>query len=446
MKYFGTDGIRGVVGDTLTPKLAYNVGRSLASFFGAKTNAIIGIDTRVSGNLIMLSLSAGLVEGGVNVKFVGVVSTPALAFLTRSQPFDFGIMITASHNPPEYNGIKIFNSSGEKLEEQTEQEIERLITLKNFADTNNLQFGEFKQSKQLVNKYINYLVMFAESLTNFQQKICIDCANGASSKIVKKLVKRLNLNAVVVNTSSNGLKVNKNCGSTNLTKLCELTKNKHFSAIYSFDGDADRILTIDENGKVHDGDDIIYAIALNLKEQNKLNKNKVVATEISNFGLDATLKNKGICVERVKNGDFNVYCCLKQNNLCFGGERTGHLIYTPHISSGDGVYIMLKLLKIMQAENKKFSTLFSGLKKFSLIERNIKVSRVQKERLFNSIDFKKFVYSCDELLIKDGRLLVRPSGTENVVRVLVECKSEEKARDIANDISNYIDKFCNNYT
>ncbi len=442
MKYFGTDGIRGVVGSTLTPKLAYLVGRSLASFFGEGRTAIIGIDTRISGNLIMLSLSAGLVEGGVNVKFVGVVSTPSLAFLTRQENFDFGIMITASHNPPEYNGIKIFNSSGEKLEEQIEREIEKLITYQNFNERTSLRYGSFKENKPLVNKYINYLVDFAKDLKNLPLKICIDCANGASSKIVKKLVKKLNLNAFVINTSSDGLKVNKNCGSTNLSPLLKLAQKEHFDAIFSFDGDADRILTIDENGEVRDGDDIMYAVALNLFRLNKLTKNTVVATEISNFGLDTTLKAKNILVERVKNGDFNVYSRLKQKDLCFGGERTGHLIYTPHISSGDGVYIMLTLLNIMKSQHKKFSELFSGLKKFNLVERNIKISALQKEKLFNSIDFKKFIYSCDEQLVKDGRLLVRPSGTENVARVLVECKSEQKARDIANEISAYIEKFC----
>jgi len=439
LKYFGTDGIRGIVNSELTTELAYKVGLSLASFFGENKVCVIGRDTRVSGGMLVSAIATGLSEGGVKVIEIGFVTSPALCFITKNNNFDFGIMVTASHNPPEYNGIKIFDSNGVKLSECVENQIERLIDFNN-VKPNKLKFGEIIYKPKYVKDYVNYLVESFKHLKNCQHKICLDCSNGASTDIVRKVVKNLNLNATIVNTSKNGMLVNKNCGAAHIEFLKEFSKNKNFDACFSFDGDADRIIMLDNFNEVRDGDDILFALSKAYKKQGKL-KGEIVATDFSNFGLDASLKKLNINVTRVLPGDSKVFEKLVDKNLLIGGERTGHIIIADHVPCGDGVFVMLTMLSLMQSENKTISEICGKLNKYKLVEINVPATKEQKIKLFENFDFKKFLFSCDEIVVKDGRILVRPSGTENLVRILVENENIEKAKKIATLICDYIKNF-----
>lgn len=436
MKYFGTDGIRGVVNQNLTAQFAYKLGLSLANYFGKKNKVCIGCDARLSSPMLLSAIATGLMEGGVNVTCVGIVSTPALCFVTKKHKFDFGIMITASHNPPEYNGIKIFNSLGEKLSPSENAKIEKIIDFFELKNVDVLEIGQLSYNKTLVNSYINYLIKnFKNINTNF--KICIDCANGATSELVKKLVKKLNLNATLINTSSDGRLVNYKCGATYIQNLKQYMKNNNFDVGFSFDGDGDRIIVVNNLNNVLDGDDILYLFALNLNKLNELNSS-IVATSYSNFGLDNSLKKFNIKVNRVDAGDSSVYNEIKQNNLVLGGERSGHIIFKNHLPCGDGIYVMLKVLEFL-TYNKINLNKAPKFKKYYLVEKSINANNSQKQKVMDDINFKNFLFTCDEMLVKDGRMLVRPSGTENLIRILVECISFEKAKNVASIIGEKIE-------
>ncbi len=437
MKYFGSDGIRGKVGEKITPNLAYKVGLALANFFGEKSLVVLGTDTRVSNDLLASAIMVGLIEGGVNVTHVGIVTSPCLSYLTKSQNFNFGVMITASHNTPEYNGFKIFNSDGEKIGKEYEQKIEKLIASTQLQKVDLFNLGKIKNNKLLVNKYINYLVEKFRPVKNSPFKICIDCANGASSLIVKKVIKNLNLNAFLINKSLNGEKINVNAGATCLLPLKNYVFGKGFDISFSFDGDADRIMVVDSLGEIRDGDDIMFALSQTIFK-NKMLKRQIVATEYSNCGLDVALKKQNINVVRVENGDACVYKKLKQEHLCLGGEKSGHIIFTEHVACGDGIYVMLKILELLKIINKPLSLILTGLKKFPQVAINVPVAIDKKQEISRDIKLRKLIMQCDELLMRDGRLLVRPSGTESVIRILVESSNIDKANKIASIISDYI--------
>ena len=442
MKYFGTDGIRGIVNENLTASLAYKLGLSLANYFNTG-KVVIGRDNRVSSSMLISAISAGLLDGGIDVTLVDIVSSPALSFITKNNNFDFGVMITAYHNPPIYNGIKIFNKEGEKLSEDIEERIESLIDSSSLKKKHALKLGELTNSKSYVKNYIDNLVSISKKEIS-KYKICVDCANGATSNIIKKLVKKLNLNATVINTKKDGKYINDSCGATNLKNLQEFIRDKNFDAAFSFDGDGDRIMVIDNKGKICDGDDILYSLSINNYVKRKEGSNSIVVTHFSNFGLDASLKRKNIKVIRVEPGDSKVYEKLKEQKLILGGERSGHIVHANYIPSGDGVFVMLKLLNLMATSNLTLSEIILNFKKYYLVEKNIEATKEQKEKIFNDIGFKKFLFSCDEILVKDGRMLVRPSGTENLIRVLVENVKENKAKKIATIICDYINKFIAN--
>lgn len=437
MKYFGTDGIRGKFGEKITPNLAYKVGLALANFFGTKSKVVLGTDTRLSNGLLLSAITVGLIDGGVNVTQVQIATSPCVAYLTKNCGFDFGIMITASHNPPEYNGFKIFNSEGEKVETDIQQKIENLIDSLDLKKADLFNLGKLTNKKLLVNKYVNNLAKKFEHVNNLPFKICIDCANGASSDIVKKVVKKLNLNATIINKSDKGAVINVNAGATCLKPLQNYVEGKGFDIAFSFDGDADRIMIVDNLGYIRDGDDILFALS-KVQFNKKDLKRQIVTTEYSNCGLDVALKKQNVKVVRVNNSDACVYKKLKEAHLNLGGEKAGHIIFKEHVASGDGVYTMLKILSLIKEVNKPLSLILSELKKFPQVEVNVPVSAEKKREIINDIKFKKLMFTCDELLMRDGRILVRPSGTENVVRILVECNNEVKAQNIASILSEHI--------
>lgn len=441
-RLFGTDGVRGVANDELTPELAFEIGRAgayvLTDKSGGRPKILVGKDTRISGDVLESALVAGICSVGAEAVIAGVIPTPAIAHLVRSEGFDAGVMISASHNPFEHNGIKYFSGSGYKLSDEVEERIEAIILDKSekISAPVGADIGHITRDNGLVDKYIE----FAESTcdTTFEGiKIAIDCANGASSVTAQKALEGLGATVFVSNNMPNGVNINDKCGSTHLEYLMSFVKKCGADIGLAFDGDADRVLAVDENGEVVDGDKIMAVIALDMKQNGKLPDNTIVATVMSNLGFFVMGNENGLNIKRTKVGDrYVLEEMLKANNI-IGGEQSGHVILLEHNTTGDGLVTGIQLVSVLKHTGKKMSELASVMQVYPqvLINAKVKTENKSEENYMKFPEIKKAIEELEAEFKDSGRVLIRPSGTEPLVRVMIEGKDEalieKRAKELA---------------
>jgi len=442
-KYFGTDGIRGVANKTLTPELSFKLGRVLGHVLRKNNetiNVLIGRDTRISGELLEYSLISGLLSIGANVMRLGIVSTPAVAYLTKSLGSSAGIMISASHNPYPDNGIKIFGRDGFKLMDDVELEIEQLID-----DTDNLErpindkIGVVENYFEGQHKYLSYLQKSIQH-TFENMKIAIDCANGATSFLVPHIFANLGAEVLLINNNPNGTNINVNCGSTHIESLQDYVLNNSVDIGLAFDGDGDRLIVVDELGQVVDGDYILYVLGNYLSEKGKLNHNTIVTTVMSNVGYYKAIAEKGLGSVQTQVGDRYVLEEMLKNGYNLGGEQSGHIIYLDYGSTGDGLLTALQLINILVAKNIPLSELTKEMKSYPQLLVNVPVKN--KSLIMNNEKLVQKIEEINTLLKDNGRVLVRVSGTESLIRVMVEAESDEICEKYVNDIVDLIKKLA----
>jgi phosphoglucosamine mutase len=440
-KYFGTDGVRGIANKELTPELAFKLGR-----FGGyvltketeKPKVLIGRDTRVSGHMLEGALVAGLLSIGAEVMRLGVISTPGVAYLTKVIDAQAGVMISASHNPVADNGIKFFGSDGFKLSDEQELEIEELLekedTLPRPIGSDLGQVNDYFEGGQ---KYIQYLKQTVdEDFSGLH--IALDCAHGATSSLAPHLFADLEADISTMGSSPNGFNINEGVGSTHPEALAAFVKEKGADIGLSFDGDGDRLIAIDENGDIVDGDQIIFICAKYMNKLGRLNNGTVVSTVMSNFGFYKALEANDIASKQTKVGDRYVMEEMKNGGYNLGGEQSGHIIFLDHITTGDGLLSGLQLVNIMKATNKTLSELASEMEKFPQLLKNIKVT--DKHGVVENARCKAAIEAVEAKLNGNGRVLVRPSGTEPLVRVMVEAESQELCTEYVNEIATVVEE------
>lgn len=447
-KLFGTDGIRGVVNQELTCDLAFKTGLALSSIIKQKNEnfeIIIGKDTRKSCDMLECALSAAICSMGGNVTSIGVVPTPAIAFLTEKFKFQAGIMISASHNSYEFNGIKIFNSQGFKLSDILEQQIENIIFNNNFENTNNYNTGTVKRQENLINYYIENLRNSVNIDKNRDFKILIDCANGSASATVDKIFDNFNTNLKIsiINNNYNGTNINQNCGSVHIENLKSKILEEKFDIGIAFDGDADRCLAIDNHGKIIDGDTILGICAQNLKKNNKLSGDTVVGTVMSNLGLKKFCAQNNINFVETQVGDRYVLEKILDKSYNFGGEQSGHVIFKDHANTGDGQLTALKLLDIIVNSGESSSHFNNLITKFPQKTNNIIINSNQKGLLNQSPEIIEYIKNINNMIENDGRILVRESGTEPKIRVMIEHKNEHELNNLLTEVTETIRNFFN---
>ena len=428
-KYFGTDGFRGEANVTLTVEHAYKVGRFLGWYYGQKNpeekcRIVIGKDTRRSSHMFEYSLVAGLTASGADAYLLHVTTTPSVSYVVRTEDFNCGIMISASHNPYYDNGIKVINEKGEKLEESVIEKIESYLDGESgeipFATKENIgRTVDFAAGR---NRYIGYLISIAtRSFKN--KKVGLDCANGSASAIAKNVFDALGAETYVINNEPNGLNINTDCGSTHIHVLQDFVKEHHLDVGFAYDGDADRCIAVDENGEIVDGDKIMYVCGKYMKEQGSLVNNTIVTTVMSNFGLYKALDREGISYEKTAVGDKYVYENMSANGHCLGGEQSGHIIFSKNATTGDGILTSLKVMEAMLEKKQSLGKLASEVEICPQVLKNVKVK--DKKAAQDDPAVQAEVAKVTESLGNDGRILLRQSGTEPVVRVMVEASSLE---------------------
>lgn len=435
MKYFGTDGFRGRVNETLTVDHAIKIGKFLGYYFSntlGKVRCVIGKDTRKSGYMYEYGLVAGLTATGVDVSLLHVTTTPSVSYITRTEKFDFGIMITASHNPYYDNGIKVIDRNGYKMDEKVLQLVEDYIDGKiEIEFAKNDKIGRASDYIQGRNKYISYLSTIpSPSFRGY--KVGLDCANGASFMIAKNVFDMLGADTYVIHNEPDGLNINKDCGSTHIESLQALVKEKGLDIAFAFDGDADRCLAVDENGEVVDGDMIIYIYGCYLKEKGQLVKDTVVTTVMSNIGLTKALTAKGIKNVQTPVGDKYVSAEIQAENYSVGGEQSGHVIFSKYATTGDGVLTAIKIMEICIEKKCTLSSLISDVTIFPQTLVNVRVENM--EEVLASDELKKVTDAITEKLGDTGRILLRKSGTEPLVRIMVEAQTDKECNDYAEEI------------
>ena len=426
-KYFGTDGFRGEANKTLTFEHAIQIGRFLGWYYGARQNKkckiVIGKDTRRSSYMFEYALCTGLVASGADAYIMHVTTTPSVAYITRVDDFDCGIMISASHNPYYDNGIKLFNGQGEKMPEETILEIEDYIDGKTEVPVAERDaIGRTVDYVSGRNRYIGHLISMSKY--GFKDvKVGLDVANGASWQIAKAVFDALGAKTYVINDAPDGYNINTDCGSTHIEHLQKYVVDNGLDVGFAFDGDADRCLAVDEKGNVVTGDHTLYIYGLYMKERGKLLNNKVVTTVMSNFGLYKALDKVGIDYDKTKVGDKYVYENMVQTGNRIGGEQSGHIIFSKYETTGDGILTALKLMEVMLARGKSMSELAAPVVFYPQVLKNVRVK--SKPEAQNDPDLQAAVKAVSEALGEDGRILVRESGTEPVIRVMVEAGSDE---------------------
>ncbi len=431
--YFGTDGLRGKVNVDLTFSVAYKIGNALAMLKN-KPTIVIGADTRVSNTYLMLAVAGGATSGGANVIDIGVCPTAGIAYITKEIKADYGVVISASHNSGEYNGIKVFNGEGYKLGDKEEERIERCFIHEKTMDFPNI--GVYKQDFNLVKLYKHFLVGASEnSLAG--KTIVLDCAFGAAHRIAPEVFRALGANVIATNCMNDGLKINQNCGALYPQNLSKKVLRYKADMGFCFDGDADRLIAVDEQGNVIDGDRIIYALGLYYKKLGKLNSNTVVGTSHTNMAIEEALNKNGINLIRTDIGDKYVLAKLLEKNLCIGGEQSGHIIIKNIATTGDGILSAIVLANMIVNEGKKLSDIID-VELFP--QANVNVIVDDKFRVMNSAWLNSEVVKYNEVLNGKGRIMIRASGTEPKVRVMVESKDKELNEDIASALVDVIQK------
>lgn len=438
---FGTDGVRGVANRELTPGLALSLGRAGAYFLSLKTPGaplVIGRDTRISGDMLESALIAGMCSAGVSVLKAGVLPTPAIACLTRLTGSCGGAVISASHNPVADNGIKFFGPDGFKLNDAEEEEIEKLVVHpEEIPYPVGEQVGSCQAMTDACDRYIQYLKS-VEPVDLTGLTIAVDCANGAASSVVPMLLAELGAQVVPMFHTPNGVNINDSCGSTHPEKLCGAVLSRHAHLGLAFDGDADRLIAVDENGNLVDGDQIMFICAQDLKERGLLSKNTVVVTVMSNLGLHRALDKAGIEIAETQVGDRWVLEELLRRGAVFGGEQSGHIIFLGEQTTGDGALTALKLLSVIRRKGLPLGELAAQMYRYPQLLKNVAVS--DKQSVMSSAQLREAVCSCERKLNGQGRILVRPSGTEQLVRVMAEGRDIEELNVIVDELTGVIRK------
>ena len=428
-KYFGTDGFRGEANVDLTVEHAYKVGRFLGWYYGQKAKGercriVIGKDTRRSSYMFEYALVSGLTASGADAYLLHVTTTPSVSHVIRTEDFDCGIMISASHNPYYDNGIKVMNGSGEKMEESVILEIEKYLDgeMGELPLAKRDQIGRTQDFAAGRNRYIGYLISIATR--SFKgKKVGLDCANGSASSVAKSVFDALGADTFVINNEPDGLNINTECGSTHIGRLQAFVKENHLDVGFAYDGDADRCLAVDENGEVVDGDRILYICGKYMKEQGNLRNNKIVTTVMSNLGLYKALDREGIGYDKTAVGDKYVYENMMKNGFVLGGEQSGHIIFSKYATTGDGILTSLKIMEVMLEKKETLSRLASEVTILPQVLKNVRVA--DKAAALGDEDVKQAAADVEKALGSDGRLLLRQSGTEPLIRVMVEAESTE---------------------
>ncbi|TRY35143.1 phosphoglucosamine mutase [Geobacillus sp. LEMMJ02] len=440
-KYFGTDGVRGVANRELTPELAFQIGRCggyVLTKSVERPKVLIGRDTRISGHMLEGALVAGLLSIGVEVMRLGVISTPGVAYLTKALGAQAGIMISASHNPVQDNGIKFFGPDGFKLSDEQEAEIEALIDngedmLPRPIGAGLGQVNDYFEGGQ---KYLQYLKQTIDEEDFSGMKIALDCAHGATSSLATYLFADLDADVVTMGASPNGLNINEGVGSTHPEALAAFVKEKGADVGLAFDGDGDRLIAVDENGNIVDGDQIMYICAKYLKETGRLKQQTVVSTVMSNLGFYKALEAQGIKSVQTAVGDRYVVEEMKKNGYNLGGEQSGHIIFLDYNTTGDGMLTALQLVNIMKIKGKPLSELAGEMKKYPQLLVNVRVK--DKEKAMENEQVKKVIAEVEAEMNGNGRVLVRPSGTEPLVRIMAEAPTEEACRAYVERIADVV--------
>lgn len=438
-KYFGTDGFRGEANVDLTVEHAFKVGRFLGWYFGRdhKARVVIGKDTRRSSYMFEYALAAGLTASGADAYLLHVTTTPSVSYVVRTEDFDCGIMISASHNPYYDNGIKIINGKGHKIEAEVEEQIEAYID----GETEELPLTQKEAIGRTVdyaagrNRYIGHLIALATR--SFKDiKIGLDCSNGSASSIAKSVFDALGAKTYVISNEPDGLNINKECGSTHIEALQTYVKEKDLDIGFAYDGDADRCIAVDENGNVVNGDLIMYICGKYMMEQGRLKDNTIVTTVMSNLGLYKACDKIGMKYEQTKVGDKYVYENMQQNGYVLGGEQSGHIIFSKHARTGDGILTSLMVMEVMLEKKQSLAKLCSEVKIYPQLLKNIRVT--DKKTARENPEVQKAVAAVAEALGDDGRILVRESGTEPVIRVMVEADTDEICEKYVNQVIDVI--------
>ena len=434
-KYFGTDGFRGEANVNLTVEHAFKVGRFLGWYFGRnhKANIVIGKDTRRSSYMFEYSLVAGLTASGADAYLLHVTTTPSVSYVVRTEDFDCGIMISASHNPFYDNGIKIINGHGHKMEASVEELIEKYID----GETEELPLATRENVGRTIdyvagrNRYIGYLISLAtRSFTRY--RIGLDCANGSASSIAKSVFDALGAKTYVINNDPDGTNINTNCGSTHIEVLQNLVREKKLDVGFAYDGDADRCIAVDENGEVVNGDLILYVCGKYLKENGRLKNDTVVTTVMSNLGLYKAFDRAGIEYEKTAVGDKYVYENMMKNGHCLGGEQSGHIIFSKHATTGDGILTSLMIMEVLTEKKMSLAALTADVRIYPQLLKNVRVADKQEARENPAV--VEAIQKVERELGEDGRILVRESGTEPVIRVMVEASEEALCEKYVNQV------------
>lgn len=443
-RIFGTDGARGVAVTELTCERAMEIGRAAAYVLTresgkAHPNIIVGMDTRISSKILEAALSAGLASVGANALLLGVVPTPAVAYLVKKYNADAGVMISASHNTVEYNGIKLFSSEGFKLPDSVEEEIEALILDRKgeIKLRDGIEVGRISRLSSAADDYIQHIreCVGAGDYAGMNRRFCFDCANGSSAATARKLFSYLGTGCEFIADESDGTNINDNCGSTHIDHLCEYVKNGGMAAGFAFDGDADRCLAVDENGKVIDGDRIIAVLAKRMKEKRLLKGDAAVVTVMSNLGFHDFMKDNGIKTVCAKVGDRYVLEEMQRGGYNIGGEQSGHIIMLDHATTGDGQLTAAMIIKVMQETGKSLAQLCEGIEDYPQLLVNVKITESGKGQWNKVPAITDCISAAEKELAGNGRVLVRESGTEPLVRVMVEGKDMDTVKRLAESIA-----------
>ena len=440
-KYFGTDGFRGEANVDLTVEHAFKVGRFLGWYYGKehKAQIVIGKDTRRSSYMFEYSLVAGLTASGADVYLLHVTTTPSVSYVVRTENFDCGIMISASHNPFYDNGIKIINGNGQKMDADVEAQIEKYIdddmqelpyaTRENIGRTVDFSAGR--------NRYIGYLISIpTRSFKNY--RVGLDCSNGSASSVAKSVFDALGAKTYVINNNPDGTNINTNCGSTHIEVMQKFVKEKHLDVGFAYDGDADRCIAVDHLGNVIDGDLIMYVCGKYMMERGKLENNTIVTTIMSNLGLYKACDRAGIRYEKTAVGDKYVCENMMANGHSLGGEQSGHIIFSKHATTGDGILSSLMVMEVMIEKKTSLNVLASEVTIYPQLLKNVRVSNKAAAR--NNAAVKEAIAEVEKELGDEGRILVRESGTEPVIRVMVEAKKDSICREMVDKVIAVMDK------
>lgn len=443
-RLFGTDGVRGIANTELTPELAFNLGKAGATVLTSeihKPKILIGRDTRISGQMLESALIAGMMSVGADVLIAGVIPTPAVAYLTRYYNCDAGVMISASHNSVEFNGIKFFDGKGFKLPDAVEDEIQALIENGNMPCPIGADVGKMIPVKNAKEDYIDFLASTIDVRLDGIE-VVMDCANGAASSVAPKLFKKLGATVYPYYFLPDGTDINLNCGSTHSERICQIVKELGADIGLAFDGDADRLIACDERGVELDGDHIMAVCGNMLKKEGRLKKNTIVGTVMSNMGLDIFAGKNGITIEKTGVGDRYVLEKMLEDDLSLGGEKSGHVIFLEYNTTGDGLLTALQLLRAKAIEKKNMSVLAEDMKNLPQVLVNIKVANEKKELYKTDENILKEIKAADEALKNRGRTLIRASGTEPLIRVMLEGDDVQEIDSYALKIAKAIEKAC----